>query len=225
MKTIRTALLAAALAITPALAANPLDEAMSADGLKKKSVKGLDVVYTLPEASLAGYKKVKLDPVDVSFRKDWKPDRPGSHLKLSTTEIQGIRTGVAKIVQDEYAKALTKAGYPLVNEAGPDVLHVKAKVLNLYVNAPDTRQAGVKTFTVSSGEMTLLAELSDSETGQILARAVDRQEGRNTGMIQYSNSVMNAGDAQMIAQKWARILADALVKAKGGEAKPADARK
>lgn len=224
MKTIRTALLAATLAIAPAFAANPLDEAMSADGLAKKNVKGLDLVYTLPGASLAAYKKVKVDPVVVTFRKDWKPDKPGSHLKMSTTEIQNIRDGVAKIVQDEYAKALTKAGFPVVTESGPDVLHLNAKVLNLYVNAPDTQQAGVKTFTLSSGEMTLLAEISDSETGQILARAVDRQEGRNSGRIQYSNSVMNAGDAQMVAQKWARILADALVKAKGSEA-AAPARK
>jgi hypothetical protein len=219
MKIVRTALLASTLAITSLFAANPLDEAMSADGLKKANVKGLDLVYTLPEASLSAYKKVKLDPVDVTFRKDWKPDRPGSRLKMSTGEIQAIRDGVAKIVHDEYAKAITKAGFPLVNEAGPDVLQVKAKVLNLYVNAPDTKQAGVKTFTVSSGEMTLLAELSDSETGQILARAVDREEGRNTGMIQMSNSVMNAGDAQMIAAKWANILANALVKARGGEPK------
>jgi len=87
------------------------------------------------------------------------------------------------------------------------------------VNAPDTKQAGVKTFTVPSGEMTLLAELSDSETGQVLARAVDREEGRNSGMIQVRNSVMNAGDAQLIAAKWANILANALVKASGGEPK------
>ena len=215
MTFVRIALLAATLAAAPALAANPLDEAMSADGLQKRSVKGLDVVYVLPDASLTPYKRVKLDPVEVSFRKDWSPDKPGSRLKLSTTEIADIRNGVAKIVQEEHVKALTKAGFPVVTENAPDVLHVKAKVLNLYVNAPDTQAAGVRSYTVTAGEMTLLSELSDSETGQILARVIDRQEARNTGMLQVSNKVMNAGEAQMIAAKWARILVDRLDKARG----------
>jgi len=64
-------------------------------------------------------------------------------------------------------------------------------------------------------EMTLLLELYDSETGAILARAIDRAEGRNTGQWQMSTSVSNAGDAEEIAARWAKILRDRLDKAKG----------
>ena len=54
----------------------------------------------------------------------------------------------------------------------------------------------------------------DSETGAILARAIDRRESRNTGQWQLSSSVTNVGDAQQIAATWARILRDRLDKAK-----------
>ena len=116
---------------------------------------------------------------------------------------------------EEFEKALKAGGgWQVVKEAGPDVLRVKPKVLNLYVNAPDTKQAGVRTYTLSSGEMTLLLEAYDSETGAILARAIDRRESRNTGQWQLSSSVTNVGDAQQIAATWARILRDRLDKAK-----------
>jgi hypothetical protein len=64
--------------------------------------------------------------------------------------------------------------------------------------------------------MTLFAELYDSESGQVLARLVDRREARNTtGSLTLSNSATNAADAEAIASTWARILRKALDQAQG----------
>ena len=217
MFALRALLAATSLAAAAALAAtNPIDEMASHDGLSKVQVKGIDLAYARKDTSLAGYSKVIVDPVEVAFHKNWNPTRPGSNLKLGAGDRENIRNGVAKIAQEEFEKALrAPPGWQLVKEAGPDVLRVKPKVLNLYVNAPDTKAAGVRTITMSSGEMTLLLELYDSETGAILARAIDRQEGRNTGQWQMSSSVTNTGDAQEIAMRCAKILRDRLDKAKG----------
>lgn len=212
------ALLASALVATaPFAQQKELEEAMSVDGLEKIKVKDIDLAYARPGATLSAYTSVMLDPVDVSFHKDWNPERTGSRLKLSSAERENIRTGVGKVVHDEFAKTLSaKDAYKVVKAAGPEVLRAKVKILNLYVNAPDTKAAGrSRTFTVSAGEMTMLLELSDSETGAILARVVDRREGRNTGQWQLSGSVANTGEAQAIAATWARILKNALDKAHG----------
>ena len=46
--------------------------------------------------------------------------------------------------------------------------------MDVYVTAPDTMQAGRSyTFTVEAGEATLALEARDSETGQLLGRAID----------------------------------------------------
>jgi len=211
--------LASTLLLTSAYAASKadLDKAMSYDGLEKINVKGIDLAYARPGATLAGYNRVKLEPVEVAFSKNWDPTRTGSRFKISADERENIRTGVAKIVYDEFVREIqAKSTYKVVDESGPDVLRVKARIINLYVNAPDTGTVGrSRTFTVSAGEMTLLAELFDSETGQVLARIVDRREARSTGMLTLSNSVVNAGEARDIASGWARILRNGLDKAHG----------
>ena len=213
------ALLASALVATATFAQqkSQLDEAMSIDGLEKVNVMDIDLAFARPGATLSAYKGIILDPVEVSFHKDWNPERTGSRLKLSSAERENIRGGVAKVVHEEFAKTLSaKDSYKVVKAAAPDVLRAKVKILNLYVNAPDTKAAGrSRTFTVSAGEMTMLLELSDSETGAVLARVVDRREARNTGMWNLSGSVQNVGEAQAIAATWARILKNALDKAHG----------
>lgn len=223
MKSLRitpiVALLASAFLLAPAFADSKaeLEEAMSADGLQKIKVKGIDLAYGRPGATLAVYNRVMLDPVEVAFHKNWDPEKAGSRFKLTTEERENIKTGVAKLVRDEFVKELqTKSSYQVVDAPGDDVLRVRANIANLYVNAPDTMTAGrTKTYTVSAGEMTLIMELYDSGTGQVLARVIDRREARDTGMMTLTNSVVNASEARLIASSWARILRTRLDAAHG----------
>jgi hypothetical protein len=210
-------LLAFALVMAPASAASKaeLEASMSHDGLQKAKVKGIDLAYLRPGASLAAYQRVKLEPIEVAFQKNWNPTRTGSQIKLSAEEREKIRTDVAKIVNEEFVRELqTRSSYQVVNESGPDVLRVKASIVNLYVNAPDTMTAGrSRTYVVSAGEMTLIAELFDSESGAVLARVVDRQEARESQPMTLSSGMENAAEARAIASAWARILRDRLDKA------------
>ena len=212
-------LLACALASTGALAAGKaeMEAAMSHDGLQQVTVQGLELAYARPGATLAAYGRVMIEPVQVAFSRNWDPTRTGSRIKLSKEERENIRSGVAGIVQEEFVKALQAgSSYKVVNEAGPDVLRVKVQIVDLYVNAPDTESVSRShTYTVSAGHMTLIAELFDSESGEILARVADRREARNDDALRLSSSVVKRGEAQDIAASWARILRAALDKAHG----------
>ena len=196
-----------------------LEAALSHDGLQKVKVKDVDAAYTRPGASLKGYTKVMLDPVEVQFSKSWDPNKTGSMFKVSAAEREEIRKGVGEIVREEFAKQLqAKDGYQVVKAAGPDVLRAKASIVNLYVNAPDTGGAPgrSRTYTASAGEMTLYLELYDSESGQILARIVDRRESRSVAPMMIANRVTNTGEAHDIAATWARILRKHMDGAKAG---------
>jgi hypothetical protein len=207
-----------ALPITAAFGANAeFAEAMSHDGLRKINVKGIDLAYARPGAKLSTYKRVMIDPVQVAFSKSWAPKRTGSSLPLSETDRERIRSGVARIVHEEFVRELqTNSGYQVVNAAGSDVLRVTPNIANLYISAPDAGGPGrSRTYVVSAGEMTLVAELFDSETGQVQARLVDRREARETGRLQLTGAMENADEARAIAAAWARTLRTAMDRAHG----------
>ena len=178
------------------------------DGLVQIKVKGIDQAYAAPGATLSAYRKIMIDPVEVSFRKDWKPNRSGSSFPLDIKDREAIRTGVAKLVREEFARELqAKSRYQVVDVAGPDVLRIKADIVDLYVNAPESRESTLThTYVISAGEMTLVAALYDSESGSIVARVVDRQESRGTGQLMLTNNLTNEMEARRTAVQWARIL-------------------
>ena len=212
--------LAAALAAGAAHSASQaeFDKQMSYDGLQPIQVKGISLAYKRPDATLAGYKRVRIDPVEVRFDKNWNPTQPGSRLPLSASVREDIRTGLAKLVRDQFVKALAAQGrYPVVEESGPDVLRLRPFIVNLYVNAPDAGGSAAPSygFQMSAGEMTLFMELFDSESGQILARVVDREQARSPGVGTMAGSVSNVAAAEDIAAAWARIMRNALDRAHG----------
>ena len=204
--------LSLAFALSGALAASgkqELEALMSKDGLQKTSVRNIDLVYARPGATLAPYKRVKLDPVKVAFSPSWNPTRTGSVTKLTTEEKEEIRARVAKLVEEEFAREMQSGGrYQVTTESGPDVLRVQAGIVNLYINAPDTGIGRSRTITRSAGEMTLIAELSDSVTGQAVARVADRREANSH--LQVTNSFVNESEGRLIAASWARALKKAL---------------
>jgi len=200
----------------PAATKNEVDQALSQGGLQKIKVKDIDLAYARPGASLATYKRVKLDPVEVEFRKSKDPSRAGSAIALSSEEREKIRSNVARVVQEEFAKELRKSStYQVASDAGPDVLRVKPRILDLYVNAPYVGPGRTRTLVSSAGEMTLLAELSDSASGQVLARVADRRDASKEGRMYLVNGTVNEEEARNIAAGWARILRRALDKAHG----------
>jgi len=72
-----------------------------------------------------------------------------------------------------------------------------------------------RTYTTSAGHATLVAELRDSVTGKLMARAVDSVQGRDTGSFQITNSVTNMSAARNALSKWARVLREGLDDATG----------
>jgi hypothetical protein len=188
------------------------------DGLTKIDSRKLDAVYLRPGADFRTYTKVMLDPTEVAFRKNYRRDinqdrrDPGSWVSASdmTRVSAEVQKGFGKIFTDAYQKA----GYQVVTTPGPDVLRLRTGVADLYVAAPDVMTASrTRTFSEEAGEATLVLEVRDSETGELLGRAIDR---RNTGdMGPYlRNSVSNASEFENLFRTWAKKSVDGLAELK-----------
>jgi hypothetical protein len=203
------------LATATLVASAAIKEPDSYESLPRVERKGLDAVYLRQGATLGQYHRVMLDPVEVSFDKNWDPR--GGRAGFDAANPQAIREELAKIARDVFRDELEKrGGYPLVTEPGKDVLRVRPQIVDLYINAPETNSPGItETYVIESGEMTLVADLLDSTTNTLIAHVKDRQKARDyDGRLHIANRVTNAADARRVIGEWARQLRKALDKAK-----------
>ena len=189
------------------------------DGLHRVADSKMAIVYAEPGADLAQYERIQLMDAYVAFKKNWARDqrsRSADKLRISSRDIEKIKTDLAKEFQAVFRKTLEDGGYEIVDEAGEDVLLVRPAIINLDVNAPDTMRAGrSRSYTSSAGEMTLYIEIYDSITGDLIAKALDRKaDTARQGFYTWTNSVTNKAAAKRILQGWAEILLDALNEAK-----------
>ncbi|HSN72312.1 MAG TPA: DUF3313 family protein [Steroidobacteraceae bacterium] len=192
--------------------------AESWDGLVLRPESRLDAVYVQPGVDFPAYRSVIIDPLEVSFDKNWDPNRDVRSVsrQLDERDIEAIRTGLAELFLEVFREELAKGGYSVVSTPGPETLHILPAVTDLYINAPDRMEPGrTTTYTTETGRMTLVAELRDSVSGDVLARVVDRQQSRDSGMMQVTNRVTNTADARRAIGVWARALREGLDELKG----------
>ncbi len=178
------------------------------DGLVLQPGTRLDTVFVRPDAEIASYTSVLLDPVQVSFARNWDPNRGGRSQvgRLDANDVTAMKAGLADMFRETFRAELARGGYQLVDEIGPDTLRVTAAIIDLFVTAPNAPTPGARTYTANTGRMTLVAELRDSVTGEILARVVDAQGGRSAGTWQVTSSVTNNADARRAIGVWASAL-------------------
>jgi hypothetical protein len=186
--------------------------ATSWEGLDLVAQKKFDAVYLKRDADFARYTEIMLDPLQVSFDRNWDP-RPG-YTSLQRADTGRIQRALADEFRKVFEQTLTADGrFRLVTEAGPATLHIQPAIVDLYINAPDLAMqtpGRVVTYTVDPGRMTLAADFRDGATGALLARVVDEKQGMGKGHLQVTNVVTNTADARQALQQWANAVRDGL---------------
>jgi hypothetical protein len=182
------------------------------DGLVQIDVRGLDLAFARPGATLADYERVHLAPIPVEFRRNWERQmRSGSRQRIRAGDVQRIREQLGALVHEVVREELQRGGYVLADAPGEDVLDVQMAIINLNITAPDVGAPGrSRVYTTSVGEMTLVAELRDSSSGELLARVLDRRVGRESMRPEFTTRADNVSEARRAARAWAQALRTAL---------------
>jgi len=183
------------------------------EGLKLiPNTKNLALVWAEPGADLAQYDRVYLVEPYVAFKKNWKRNQNRSiSTRVTTSDMEKIKTKVGDLFMEVFTEELEKGGYALANERAEDVLIVKPAIIDLDVYAPDIMSSGRSaTFTDAAGEMTLYMELYDSETGDLLAKAMDAKTDRRHGYMQWQTGPANRAAAKRMMLSWAEALREGL---------------
>jgi hypothetical protein len=182
--------------------------APAADGLVRQTARNVDELYVRPGADFSRYNRVALAPVEVAFAPHWEKQ----HSEIDAADSLRIRSDMAALARDEFTRQLQGRaggkgpGYPVVTGGGPDVLDVRASIVDLDITAPDTGDPLRHVYVFSAGKGRLIAELRDSQTGTLLARVVDSREARDYPDFQVANRVTNSAEARQIVGLWSRLL-------------------
>ena len=183
------------------------------EGLKLvPDTKGIALVWAEPGVDLAQYDRVYLVEPYVAFKKNWQRDQNRSlGTKVRTSDMDRIKIRVKELFMEVFTEELESGGYSLANERAEDVLIVKPAIIDLDVNAPDVASAGrTSTYTTTAGSMTLYMELYDSETDDLLAKALDPTADRDIGLMQWQTGPANRAAAKRMMKPWAKALREAL---------------
>jgi hypothetical protein len=186
------------------------------EGLKLvENPKQMAYVWAQPGADLSQYERVYIAEPLVAFKKNWQRDQNRGHIKVRSSDMERIKNNVAGLFIEVFTEELGKGGYTLANERAEDVLLVRPAIIDLDVTAPDVRStARSQSYATSAGSMTLYVELIDSETGDMLAKALDRRADRDTGTLQWQTGPANRAAALRIIRPWAEALREALDEAR-----------
>lgn len=183
------------------------------DGLEKQPAETVDALYVKPAARLTTYRTVMIDPPVISFDENWHFSTAISPTTspMSPAEVAGLRNALSDAFLGIFEEELATCGYAAVKQAGADTLHVSPGLAGVYLNTPPGTMLTWKQYM---GRMTLVMELRDGPTGQLLARLVDEEVG-DFGMLESPNTVLNSVDFRRAVQGWARALPACLPAADG----------
>jgi uncharacterized protein DUF3313 len=199
-------LVAASLALLAAVTVATSSEAANPDGLVAVHSRNLDELYLRPDANLASYRKVLIEPVRVGFHRDWlrygytaNPARP-----VGEDNVRRIAAGIANDAQASIAEAFKARGYEIVRAPGPGVLRLSPGIVDLYVNAPDRHSPWKeRAFTREAGQAVLLLDASDSVSGALLGRVAHRGVAEQMGRFARASDVSNRFWFDALTRRWA----------------------
>jgi len=179
------------------------------DGLREIQNSSADKAWAMPGTDLSGYTKIRLQSAGIEYRPGGEPRRTsrGGPYEVTAEQKERLRELAGEVFLEELGRS---ERFTLVNEPGPDVLLVRAALLDIVSNVPPESAIRSETFLSSVGEATLVLEIRDSVTGAILVRAIDRDAADTGGRLTNSNRVTNAAEVRQLLRRWMSTLRERL---------------
>lgn len=172
-----------------------------------------DAAEARPGIDLSNYNAILFDDIELAFR---TPDRSQQEFPLSAEQKAEFHAALQQAFDSEFGKMQSPR---LVTEPGPNVLRLDVRVQDITAKVPPRTagrvgRAGV--FLEALGEVTLVLEIFDSESGEILARAIDKAALQGAGMRDGSDMLTKWDGVAQLCSHWAATTRERLEAVLGG---------
>jgi hypothetical protein len=178
------------------------------DGLESVSSKYFGAAFIRPGADFSRYQEILVSGSELAFK---TPDRTKQQFPLSAEQKDRFRT----LLDAQFAEKLADLNnLRLTDAVGPDALAVQVRVQDILATVPPQAvgRSGWGSLSLRAlGEATLVIELSDSESGEILARVYDRQAIEGVAVAQNQAApITRWEDVEALCKKWASTVRERL---------------
>jgi len=196
-------------ATIPTLQSGPNAE-VTFDGLVRVDNTRVDIAWIRPGIDLSGYNQLMLVDAGIKYRSVREVNRLNlsrdSEFPLDARQREQIEESVREVFNEEMAKI---DRFEIVEEAGPNTLALTGVLIDVVSFVPPERAGRTSYYLSSLGAATLILELSDSMSGQVLARAVD---GRSIDVdfVVRSSRVSNRFELERELAQWTGAIRDGL---------------
>ena len=181
------------------------------DGLHRVDKSILKMAWVKPDLNLSGYNKLRLVGEGIEYRAVKKSGTSRANSSRSEFPMDAkARARLEEITGEVFVDEIGKSQhYTIVEEEGPDVLEIRAALLDVVSNVPPQAMARNDYFLSRIGEATLVLEIRDSESNEIFARAIDRR-GIDPIVVTRSSMPMNISEVRREMRRWAAIIREAI---------------
>jgi hypothetical protein len=183
---------------------------LSFDGLHRVQNARFAGVWVRKGADLSVYRRLMILPPEIAYKKPPSPrGDPEAGFPLDEHQMGKLR----QLFRDVFREELLAGDCQLSEAPGPDVLLVQAGLLDLVVRVPTSglHSARGGTWVSSYGVMTLVVQLYDSETRQILARVMERREVLPAAAVEFSKAELSTSiELRTFFERWATRLREGL---------------
>lgn len=169
------------------------------EGLAEVSKPYFDVAQVRPDAKFGEYDGVIVEAPELAFR---TPDRSEEQFPLDKDQKQRFQTILAHAFSLEF---MNLQNLDLKDQPGPGILALTVRVENITVTVPSGRSPQLGFALSAVGEATLVIELHDSQSGEILARGVDTRAVQGAATRQGSDMVTRWEDVEKLCARWASM--------------------
>lgn len=211
MKILRTLSLLALGASLAGCAPQPTESVRSGiadyEGLEQVASRYFDVAMVRPAVRFADYRRVMVQAPELAFR---TPDRSTGQFPLDEDQKARFRD----LLQAQFDAELDMSRELETAEAsGADVLdlHVRVQDILATVSPSTVAPGGRGGFALRAlGEATLVIELRDAQSGEVLARVYDRRAVEGVGIFRQDAVITRWEDVEKLCQHWARTVRERL---------------
>ena len=193
----------------------PMDKtSFDFEGLEQVPSQHFTAVFGRLGTDFTNYDGVIINDVQLAFR---TPDRSKNQFPVNQDNKQQFKD----YLKGEFVREFENLrNIERVDQPGPTVLDLHVRVQDILATLPGRRvgAAGRATFALEAiGEVTLVIELRDSESEEVLVRVFDQQALEGVAMFQDDKPVARWPDIEALCAQWALRVREGLDVLVGGE--------